>query len=790
MARRQANGKGRGAQLNRLRLHCIGAVQGVGFRPTVYRVATTLGLAGWVANDARGAIVEVEGPPQVVAGFERALREQLPPLARLDGLTVEPIPATGEIGFEVRASEPGPRAGALVPPDAALCADCRHDIEDASDRRHHYPFTTCTNCGPRFSLVRRLPYDRHQTSMACFPFCPACAAEYADPGDRRFHAEPVCCPACGPRLWLAASDGRELAAGQAALTAARDLLRDGRVLAVKGLGGFQLACRADRCEPVILLRERKRRPSKPFAVMVRDLETARGLVDLSGEDEALMTSARSPVVLAIARRSSLLSVQVAPGLEDLGVLLPTTPLHVELLRDSSLPPLVMTSGNVSDEPICRGNREALERLGGLADAFLLHDRDVVRRVDDSVVRTSAAGPFMVRRARGWVPEPIAMPVATERPMLAVGGHLQVTACLAVGDQAFLTQHVGDLDTEPARRFLVEVIEGLEDFLQVRAGVVVADCHPDYPSRLLARELAEERGAEQVEVQHHLAHAVGVLAEHGRTPEIGQRVLAVVLDGTGYGPDATAWGGEWLDLDGDLAWSRVAHLEPLPLVGGERAVREPWRVAVAALAATGLLETLDELPIAGTVPQRLLHEVGRLAAHPSWPRASGAGRLFEAFGALLGLAATNRWEGEAAMRLESLASTAGRAEAWPEVDLGPPHAVILPSSALIAAGARRLLAGEEPARVAAGFHATFAELACNLSARVAPRGSKTVALGGGCLVNRHLRGLLTEGLDRLRFEPLLPRRLPPGDGGLAYGQVAAAALARARGSRLSPAPRGV
>ncbi len=776
--------------MTRIRLHCVGAVQGVGFRPTVYRVATSLGLSGWVANDACGAVLEVEGPDEVVAGFERALRDQLPPLARLDGLSSEAVPVTGETGFVVRASEPGPRAGALVPPDAALCADCRREMEEPSDRRHDYPFTTCTNCGPRFSLVHRLPYDRHQTSMACFPLCPACAAEYGDPGDRRFHAEPVCCPDCGPRLWLATSDGRTLAEGAAAIAAARNLLRDGHVLAVKGLGGFQLACRADCSEPVTVLRERKRRPSKPFAVMVRDLESARGLVDVSGEDEALMTSARSPVVLAPQRHPSPLSAGVAPGLEDVGVLLPTTPLHVELLRDPALPPLVMTSGNVSDEPICRGNREALDRLGGLADAFLLHDRDVVRRVDDSVVRTSASGPFMVRRARGWVPEPIAMPTATERPILAVGGHLQVTACLAVGDQAFLTQHVGDLDTEPARRFLVEVIEGLEDFLQARAGVVVADCHPDYPSSLLARELAEERGAELAEVQHHLAHALAVLAEHGRTPEIGERVLAVALDGTGYGPDGTAWGGEWLLLDGDLSWSRAGYLEPLALVGGERAVREPWRVAVAALAVAGLLEQIDTLPLSHSVPLEKLREVGRLAAHPSWPRASGAGRLFEAFGALLGLATINRWEGEAAARLESLASAAGRVPPWPEVVPTDRVGPVLPSVALVAAGARRLIAGEEPGRVASGFHATFAELACELCARVAPGGSSTVALGGGCLVNRHLRALLAEGLERRGLEPLLPSRLPPGDGGLAYGQAAAAALARARAATLSPAPREV
>jgi len=776
--------------LTRVRLHCIGAVQGVGFRPTVYRLATELGLAGWVANDARGAVLEVEGPDEAVDRFEHSLREQLPPLARLDGLTRETVPVTGDTGFVVRASEPGPRAGALVPPDAALCADCRGEMEDPSDRRARYPFTTCTNCGPRFSLVHRLPYDRHQTSMACFPLCPECATEYADPADRRFHAEPVCCPRCGPRLWLAGPEGQELATGENALAAARELLAGGGILAVKGLGGFQLACRADSASAVVRLRERKLRPSKPFAVMVRDLERARSVVELTPEDEALLGSARAPVVLAPARRPSVVTDEVAPGLEDLGILLPTTPLHVELLRDPSLPPVVMTSGNASDEPICRGNREAVERLGRLTDAFLLHDRDVVRRVDDSVVRSADDGAFLVRRARGWVPDPIELPVAADRPILAVGGHLQVTACLAVAGQAFLSQHVGDLDTEPARDFLHEVIEGLEDFLQVRAEVIVADCHPDYPSRELASRLADERGVELLEVQHHLAHAVGVLAEHDRVPGPGEHVLAIALDGTGFGPDGSAWGGEWLELDGELDWARVAHLELLPLVGGERAVREPWRVAVAALAAAGRLDALDRIPLARTVPCERLHEVGRLASHPSWPRASGAGRLFEAFGALLGLAPVNRWEGEAAARLESLAAAATPEPRWPEVALPSDRPGVLPSVALVAAGAERLLAGEDPGQVAEGFHATFAELAAELSERSAPAGGRTVALGGGCLVNRRLRSLLADRLTRRGLEPLLPRRLPPGDGGLAYGQAAAAALARARGAPLSGVPRAV
>lgn len=755
--------------MTRLRIRCVGAVQGVGFRPTVFRLARSLGLSGWVLNDAAGAVVEVEGPDAEVRGFVDRLRGELPPLARLDGLEVEELAATGEVGFEVRRSAEGARSGALVPPDAALCGDCRREMEDPQDRRHRYPFTTCTNCGPRFSLVHGLPYDRERTAMACFPFCPRCAAEYADPEDRRFHAEPVCCPACGPRLWLADRDGRPLAAGEEAIAGARDALERGAIVAIKGLGGFQLACRADRDRPVGLLRERKHRPTKPFAVMVRDVAAAARLVELDDRDCELLSSARAPVVLAPARRPSPLSGEIAPGIEDLGVLLPTTPLHVELLRDPSLPPLVMTSGNLSDEPICRANREAIDRLGAVADAFLLHDRDVVRRVDDSVVRTSPVGPILIRRARGWVPDPVPLPRAAARPTLAVGGHLQVTACLAVGDLAFPSQHVGDLDSEAARGFLVEVVEGLEEFLQVRAEVVVSDVHPDYPSTWIADRLAEERGARREAVQHHLAHAAAVLGEHRRLPADGCAAVVLALDGTGYGPDGTAWGGEWLSVDDSPAARRIGHLEPLPLVGGERAVHEPWRVAAAALELAGLGHRLPELPPARKIDPASLAEVARLAARGGWPLASGAGRLFEAAGALLGLAEVNGWEGEAAVRLESLASRAGRVEPWPELAC---DGSLVPTVSLLAAAAERLLAGEPPADVAAGLHATFCRLAAELTARFAPPGT-TVAAGGGCLVNRHLvRGLALELRER-GLELLLPRLLPPGDGGLAYGQVVAA-----------------
>lgn len=765
----------------RARLLCRGTVQGVGFRPTVHRLATRMGLGGFVANGPDGVIIEVEGEEDAVGRFCRELPAALPPLARLDGLEVLPIPVAGETLFRVDASLGGTRRRALVPPDAALCAACRAEMDDPADRRHAYPFTTCTHCGPRFSLVHALPYDRERTSMACFPLCPQCQGEYTDVADRRFHAEPVCCPSCGPRLWASDAVGRRLAEGLGAVSMARETLAAGRIVALKALGGFQLACRADDPDAVSRLRERKARPSKPFAVMARDLAAAGMAAALGTEDEALLLSARSPILLAPARAPSPLCPGVAPALGDVGIMIPTTPLHVELFREAPFDFLVMTSGNASEEPICRSNREALARLGPMADLFLLHDRDVVRRVDDSVLRTGPVGPAMVRRARGWVPEPAPLPVTAPVPILALGGHLQSTACLAIEDQAFCSQHVGDLDTSASRQFLREVVEGLEDFLQTRPAALVVDEHPDYPSTWLGEELARRRCGSLLRVQHHLAHAAAVLAENGAFPAPGEGAAAVVLDGTGWGPDGTAWGGEWILLAGDLAWSRLARLEPLALVGGEAAVREPWRLALAALVREGEADLLPRLPLARLVTPESVERVRFLAGH-DWPLASGAGRLFEAAGALLGLCAVNGYEGEAAQRLEACASRfRGTPEIWSEVRLRAAGAgrLELPGPSLLAAAARRTLSGASGEEVAAGFHHTFCDLAAELALRAFPRGTSRVAAGGGCMVNRILRVGMASALRIRGVSLLVPLRFPPGDGGLSYGQAVLGAAARAR-----------
>jgi hydrogenase maturation protein HypF len=753
----------------RRRLRCIGAVQGVGFRPTAHRLATELGLAGRVWNDPGGATVEVEGPASAVDAFSDLLPRELPRLARLDDLQIAEIPPVGDAAFEVSVSDQGSPAGALVPPDASLCPACRADMADPGNRRHAYAFTTCTDCGPRYSLALELPYDRARTTMACFPLCEDCQREYEDTADRRFHAEPVCCPACGPRLWLVDVHGTTVAEGPEAVDAAVQSVLNGHIVAVKGLGGFQLACLADDDAAVARLRRRKHRPTKPFAVMVADRTQALALADLTDADLQFMESPRAPIVLGRRRRDAPVAHGLAPGLDDLGLLLPTTPLH-ELVMAGVGRPLVATSGNASDEPICRGNREARDRLGAIADALLLHDRDVARRVDDSVMRSTGDGPILIRRARGWVPEPVALPLETPAPILAVGGHLQVTAAVADGGNAQATPHIGDLDSEACRSALAEAIIHLEDLLQIRPEVIAADLHPDYPSAWLAQRLAEDRGGRVLQVQHHLAHAGALCLEHGFAPPRDGALLVLAFDGTGWGTDGTAWGGEWLLVDEDLTWRRVARLEPLPLVGGEAAVREPWRLVASALATSGAQDLLSRIPLCRHVDADRLNTVAQLASTGTWPRSSGAGRLFEALGALLGVAAENGFEGEAAMRAEA-AAAAGTARPW-RVELSS-EADQIPSRALLVHAAARLADGASAPDVAASFHTTFCRLAAELTQRMIHRHRPAaLASGGGCLVNRLLRAGLASALED---RPLLPTRLPPGDGALSLGQATMVAM---------------
>ena len=600
-------------QHKRTALLAAGQVQGVGFRPFIYRLAVEGGLSGSVGNTSDGVRIEVQGPPEQVDAFAVRLRRELPPLARLTRLEITELPPVdGETEFVIVASHGHAGHSVLVSPDVGICEDCLRDMHTPGDPRFGYAFTNCTNCGPRYTITRSIPYDRATTSMACFPFCPRCEAEYRDPLDRRFHAQPVACPQCGPRLWLVDNPllppggtlppdsapanwpGPETMPSEAsmrdAVARAAALLREGHLLALKGLGGFQLACDARSARSVALLRLRKRRPHKPLALMVPDLATARELCDLAPEHEALLLCPEKPIVLCPARKGCL-SPAIAPDTAGIGLMLPYTPLHAvlfdELVRLTATagepaPVLVMTSANASGEPICLGNREALRRLAHLADAWLLHDRDILVRVDKP-----AAAPFFYRRARGYVPRPVMLPEAwgTDLPcVLGAGGELKATLCLTRGNEAFVSQHVGDLENAPTFGFYEEVARHLQDLLEVRPAAVVCDLHPDFLSTRHATELARREGLPLWHLQHHAAHAASVLTEHGHTGP----ALALTLDGTGLGTDKSIWGGELLFMELDAPrWQRLGRLAPFRLPGGEAAIREPWRIALGLALQSGL-----------------------------------------------------------------------------------------------------------------------------------------------------------------------------------------------------------
>jgi hydrogenase maturation protein HypF len=738
-----------------------GIVQGVGLRPTVYRLARAARLGGYVRNDADGVILEIEGDRDALARFPKVLHDEAPPLARIDAMEVEEVVPCGERDFRIAPSAAGAGATtAAVPADAAVCEACLREMWDPEDRRHRHPFISCTDCGPRYTIIRDVPYDRSRTTMAAFSMCAACGAEYEDPADRRFHAEPIACRRCGPRAFLTAR-GERLAEGDAAVARAARLLASGAILAIKGLGGYQLAVDALDEDAVARLRERKRRPDKPFALMARDRETLRAFVRLSPEADRVLGSPARPIVLLPAVPGSPIAPSVAPGLGELGVMLPTTPLHHLLLGDGPAL-LVMTSGNVADEPIAADDDEAARALGRIADAFLAHDRAIHTRADDSVVRLVSGGAQVVRRARGLAPDPLPLG-ADAPPVLAVGAQMKNAVCLTRGAQAFVSQHIGDLSSVAARGFFEDVVAKLTRLLGVSPWAVAHDLHPDYAST----RWALGSGLEAIAVQHHHAHVAACLAEHGRAgPAIG-----VAFDGTGCGPAGELWGGEFLvfDLDG---FRRAGHLRPLALPGGEAAIREPWRLAISALADAGE-------PVAEPCAAPLLRMIARGSLAPL---STGAGRWFDAVAAILRIRRHITYEAQAAIELEAVASTAGDAAPYPfELEAREPFVVDLrPAIRAVASDAR---AGEPRATVAARFYATMAE-AVLASCRVVRRASGLgiVALSGGCFQSV----LLTEGaktrLEADGFEVLVHRRVPPNDGGIAFGQAAIAARRLASGAR--------
>jgi hydrogenase maturation protein HypF len=713
----------------RVRARVEGTVQGVGFRPYVYRLAGDHELDGWVLNDERGVLLEVEGLADAVEGFLHRLGTEAPPLAAVEAVTTEEVAPGGAEGFRILESERGGEAEALVSPDTATCEDCLRELFDPADRRYRYPFINCTNCGPRFTIVRGVPYDRPRTTMAGFQMCAACLAEYEDPADRRFHAQPNACPECGP---------------SADLGPALEALRAGGVVAVKGLGGHHLACRADREDAVAALRSRKRREDKPFALMCTSLEAARELVELGAEEEGLLTGPERPIVIARRRPGASVAPSVAPLSPDLGVMLPYTPLHHLLLADAG-GPLVMTSGNVSDEPIAYEDADAGRRLGPIADTFLVHDRPIHMRTDDSVLRSTSRGPLMLRRSRGYVPASTGLPLEAP-PLLACGAELKGTFCVAKGRRAWVGHHIGDLKNWETLRSFREVIEHFERLFAVAPELVAHDLHPDYLSTAYA--LGREE-LEPVAVQHHHAHLAACLAEHGeRGPAVG-----AIFDGTGYGPDGTVWGGEL--LLGDLVdFERAASLFGVRLPGGDRAAAEPWRMACSWLHAAGV----DEPPPALAREPRWEQVAELCRSGIASPVTTSVGRLFDAVAALCGLRTHVNYEGQAAAELEGVAAL-GETGAYPMPGLD--------ARETIRAIVDDLDAG--PELISARFHNGLAE-----ATAAACGGEGPVVLSGGVFQNRLLLERTAERLERRGVRVLVPRRLPPNDGGIAYGQAAVAA----------------
>ncbi|MEA2472971.1 MAG: hydrogenase maturation protein HypF [Thermoleophilaceae bacterium] len=755
--------------MSRVRARIEGTVQGVGFRPYVYRLAGELGVAGHVLNDSRGVVVEAEAPSETVERFLARLPAEAPPLATVERVVAEQVEELGESGFSIRESPAGGEPRAAVAPDSATCAECLAEVLDPADRRHRYPFTNCTNCGPRFTIVRDVPYDRPNTTMAGFEMCAACRAEYLDPADRRFHAQPNACPECGPvaRLEFAGGAAAVYPGARDAVDAAARALREGAIVAVKGLGGFHLACRADDEAAVAELRARKHREDRPFAIMARDVDAARELVVLTPAEEELLLGGARPIVLARRRPDARVAQPVAPGAPELGVMLPYSPLHHLLLADTP-GALVMTSGNVSDEPIAYRDDDARERLAEIADLFLTHDRPIETRTDDSVVRALGRRPQMLRRSRGHVPAALRLPVDPGRHLLACGAEQKNTFALARSGSAWVGHHVGDLGNYETLRSFETGIDHFRRLFAVDPEAVAHDLHPEYLSTKYAMELD---GVRLIGVQHHHAHMAACLAEHGHTgPAVG-----AIFDGTGYGADGTVWGGELL-LGGLEGSERVGLLFPVRMPGGEAAVRQPWRMACAWLSAAYEEEPRLPRELRRRVSRESWRQVARLArTGVASPVTTSAGRLFDAVAALCGIRAEVNYEGQAAVELEA-ALDRDEHGAYPlplrDEGTGP---LVMDARETIRAVATDVSDGVAVPAISARFHnaviATTAE-ACEVAARRG--GAETAVLSGGVFQNRRLLMGTTELLRARGLRVLTPEALPPNDGGIAYGQLACAA----------------
>ncbi len=755
-----------------------GIVQGVGFRPFIFNLAAKHHLTGWVRNTSSGVEIEVNGAPFALDNFLKAIKVDAPPLARIDSIESQACLPNGFTSFQIVESQPNPDDFIPISPDISICTDCQRELFDPSDRRFRYPFTNCTNCGPRFTIIKDIPYDRPKTTMADFELCPQCQAEYEDPHNRRFHAQPVACAACGPQLWFEAN-GQRLSEREDALQMARTWLKQGKILAVKGLGGFHLACDATNPAAVAELRKRKRRSDKPFGLMAFDLETVSWHCEVSAEDKALLQSPAHPIVLLERRPESTIAAETAPYQHSLGIMLPYTPLHLLLLEPELGFPevLVMTSGNLSEEPIAYQDSDARARLADLADGFLLHNRPIHMRMDDSVMRTLAlrhpakgieSGPYFIRRSRGYAPNPVKL--AEELPsVFAAGAELKNTFCLTRQDYAFISHHIGDMENYETLRSFEEGVAHYERLFRITPERLACDLHPNYLASRYAQERASRQGLPLVQVQHHHAHLAACLAENGWTST--EPVIGLSFDGTGLGTDSAVWGGEFL-LGGYQNYQRLYHLAYAPLPGGDLAVRKPARMALAHLWQAGLDWEGDLPPVEALCMEERTALRGQLEHHINTPSTSSMGRLFDAVSALLGVRHIASYEGQAAVELEALADP-NEAGSYPfDIHDG----IIDPLPVLV-----ELISGWRAAIplpiLSARFHNSLANMVLEVCRSIrSSTGAGTVALSGGVWQNQFMLGRTLAGLRVAGFQVLIHRILPPNDGCIALGQALIAAKA--------------
>jgi len=764
---------------DRRRYFITGVVQGVGFRPFVYGLATRLGLTGWVYNSTAGVTIEIEGMSNTVEEFQQLLRNEAPPLATIENISFEQLPPNGFTQFEIRASRVEPNAYQPISPDIGICDDCLRELYDPNDRRYRYPFINCTNCGPRFTIIKDIPYDRPTTTMAPFEMCSDCSREYQDPLDRRFHAQPVACPVCGPKVRLVTiKDGIPVNTGltsDEAVVAAFEMLREGKTVAVKGLGGFHLACDATNEKAVANLRRRKGRIDKPFALMMRDITTIERYCQVSPEERVLLESHQRPIVLLWNNEEipPVIADSVAPHQYTLGVMLPYTPLHYLLFPESDSVPLVMTSGNFSEEPIATDNDEAIHRLTPLADAFLLNDRDIHIRTDDSVVRIFNSTDLPIRRSRGYAPYPVHLPFSV-RNILAVGGELKNTFCLTREQHAFLSHHIGDMENLETLQSFELGIKHFETLFRVQPEILAYDEHPNYLASRYALARAENEYLVAVGVQHHHAHIASCMAENGCSGK--EAVIGVAFDGTGYGSDGAIWGGEFLISDYGK-FQRAAHLEYIALPGGDAGTRKPARVAVAHLLKAGIPLDNDLAPLStlSEIEQGII--VQQINTNFNSPLTSSMGRLFDAVSSITGIRQEINYEGQAAIELEAVADPDEKSGYHFEIRVEEGQPYLIDSVPLIRSIVNDIRSGIHPAVISARFHNGVANLICEVCLRLRKEsGLNQVALSGGVFQNVTLLTRTLKLLEAAGFEIYTHHLLPPNDGGLALGQAVVAEFA--------------